>query len=324
MGECMSANVFGTHFSMMSFGESHGPAMGVVIDGCPAGVEYKESFLLEALERRRPGQSQTVSARNEPDRPHILSGIFEGKTLGTPIAIIIHNTDQRSQDYQGMSRTARVGHADDVWFEKFQHSDPRGGGRASGRETVSRVLAGAFARMFCEQVNANIKVTGEVEKIHTYQWSDERVNSLLLDAKEKGLSYGGVARLKISGLPLGLGQPVFRKFKADLTTALMSVGATSGVELGAGFEASQAEGSQFHSHDTHEPQSTRYGGVRGGITTGEDVEVRLHFKPTASVMDVAKKGRHDPCIVPRAVPVIEAMTYLVIADHILWRRLDRV
>lgn len=333
-------NSFGQLFRMTSFGESHGVGLGVVIDGCPAGVSFDEEFLQTSLNRRRPG-GKMVSGRKELDQAEVLSGVFAGKTLGTPIAIMVRNVDQRSEDYQEISRSPRPGHADDTWKNKYGHSDHRGGGRSSGRETVARVMAGAVAEMFlCEnlkdyQAYAYAKKMGPLtcepdvlslsrEKIdqHGSRFPDtkqqEKIEELLLGAKKEGKSYGGVAELILQGVPKGLGQPVFHKLRADLAFAMMSIGATAGVEFGEGFSSSDQEGSEFH-----KMQSPVYGGIRGGISTGEPVCLRVAFKPTSSVMDVAKKGRHDPCIVPRAIPVMEAMASLVIADHLLWQRTDR-
>lgn len=335
----MAANSFGNNFVVTTFGESHGPALGVVVDGCPGGVVFDEQLLIRELERRRPGGA-LVSARSELDQPEILSGVFEGQTLGTPIAMLVRNMDARSQDYAGLV-SARPGHADDVWKNKFGHADPRGGGRSSGRETVSRVMAGAVARMFLSEALPDFKITGFARAIGEFSLgnaeadlhavradqfaarfpSPERgaqVAALLERAKVEGKSYGGVAELWLDGVCAGLGQPVFHKLKSDLAQALMSVGATSGVEVGDGFGAATGEGSEFHAHS-----DGKYGGIRGGISTGERVVLRVSFKPTSSVLDVAKKGRHDPCIVPRAIPVLEAMCALVIADQCLWSRKDR-
>ena len=319
----MAANTFGDRFCVTTFGESHGPAMGVVIDGCPAGVRFDEALLLREIARRRPGGA-TVSSRAESDAPEILSGVFEGKTLGTPIALVVRNQDARSADYAGLA--PRAGHADDVWREKFGHSDPRGGGRSSGRETLCRVMAGAVAQMLLAQVAPELRVSSFASRIgplalrHAGDRSAE-VEALLLDAKAKGLSYGGVADVRIENCPAGLGQPVFHKLKADLAAAWFGVGSTSAVELGEGAEAALAEGSEFH---RRAPEASPYGGVRGGISTGELITARVSFKPTSSVLDVAKQGRHDPCIVPRALPVLESMAWLVLADHWLWARTDRV
>jgi chorismate synthase len=357
----MSANLFGERLQMMSFGESHGPALGVVVDGCPAGVKFDLDLLKLELGRRRPGQTESVqqgvvSARNESDHPEILSGILETSTLGTPIAMIVRNQDQRSEDYQEILQAPRAGHADDVWLNKFGVSDHRGGGRSSGRETVSRVIAGSIAQMILRQLSPSTRVYAFASQIgsltlkqqdileikkrfqsttppHPSHYFDQfvarfpsplqsaAIEKLLRDAKEQGKSYGGIAQLWIENPPASLGQPVFHKLKADLTAAMMSVGAVSGVELGDGFLAVQAEGSEFHGQG---PKNVGYGGIRGGISTGERIVLKVAFKPTSSVMDVAKKGRHDPCIVTRAIPVLESMANFVLADHALWQRTDRI
>jgi len=339
-------NSFGQHFRLHTYGESHGPAMGALIDGCPAGVFYQEDLLLRELARRRPGNhdlkaNAVVSPRQETDQPQILSGIFEGKTLGTPIAVIVQNQDAKSEDYQKIAQAPRAGHGDDVWKNKFGHSDPRGGGRSSGRETLARVIGGAFAQMFLLQASPRLVIKGYATRIGPFELeADERSQAFgaqiddftarfpssrhqevfkgLRSAQAKGESWGGVAEIRVSDVPRGLGQPVFHKMKSDLAMAMMSVGATSGFEIGAGFEASAMVGTKFHKGEDV------YGGIRGGITTGQDLVFRVHFKPTSSILDVAKSGRHDPCIVPRAIPVLEAMTALVLADHVLWRRVDQV
>lgn len=342
----MSANQFGSRFVITSFGESHGTALGVVIDGCPAGVSFDEALLKKDLERRRPGHhgsGQVVSGRQESDLPEILSGVFEGLTLGTPIAIIVCNQDARSQDYKEIKASPRAGHADDMWKEKFGHSDHRGGGRSSGRETVSRVMAGAVAKMLLGQVSAQTKVLGYASQVGPFKLTNEERNqigdkaidsfqarfpssrdhelaAMLKEAQEQGESYGGIAEILIQNPPSYLGQPVFHKLKSDLAQAFLSVGATSGFELGLGFESADVKGSDFHQISN----SSLYGGVRGGISTGEDILMRVSFKPTSSILDVAKKGRHDPCIVTRAIPVLEAMTWLVLADHYLWSKTDKV
>jgi chorismate synthase len=342
----MSANRFGERFTVTSFGESHGGALGVVVDGCPAGVAWNEGLLLSELARRRPGQSALVSGRMEEDRPELLSGVFEGRTLGTPIAILVRNRDARSEDYKEIAGNPRPGHADDVWRLKFDHSDPRGGGRSSGRETVARVMAGAVARMFLQQACPGLRLRGWAESVGPFSLSPEEskaaflaeidayparfpsarlakeVEALLRAAKLEGRSYGGRAVVRVEGLPAGLGQPVFHKLKADFASAMMGVGATAGVEIGDGFASSEAEGTEYHGREARREESP-YGGIRGGISTGGPLEVRVAFKPTSSVMDVAKQGRHDPCIVPRAVPVLESMAWLVLADHFLWARADR-
>ena len=347
----MSANTWGKNFCIHSFGESHGEAMGVVIDGCPAGVEFDEEKLHWLLQRRRPGQSDITSARNEKDQPEVLSGVFEEKTLGTPIAMVIRNKDQRSQDYSALKDQVRAGHGDDVWREKFGHVDHRGGGRSSGRETVSRVMAGAVAEMFTHSLQRNLKIYAYAHQVSHFvlpqgfkrpssfvdgdprlwvdsfasRFPDEKISieiaGLLTKARQEGRSYGGEVTLVIQGLPMGLGQPVFHKLKADLAAAVMSVGATCSLEFGDAQKAMNSEGSEFHSQ---QDDGSRYGGIRGGLSTGEDIILKIGFKPTSSVLDVAKQGRHDPCIIPRAIPVLEAMAWLVVADHFLWHRLSRI
>ncbi len=340
----MSANTFGTIFRLSTFGESHGAALGAVIDGCPAGVTFEEAVLLGDLERRRPGvwdTRQVNSGRQETDAPEILSGIYEGKTLGTPIAVLVRNQDARSADYANIA--SRTGHADQVWKDKFGHVDPRGGGRSSGRETVARVIGGAFARMFLRQAFPTLRITGFAREIGKFKLTEEeiafflkekqsadqfsarypgcahlKIKEALLAAQAAGDSLGGIAEIRVEGMPQGLGQPVFHKLKADLAGAMLGVGAVSSFELGSSAEGKT--GAQFH----QDPHGASYGGILGGISTGDDLIFRVGFKPTSSIMDVAKKGRHDPCIVPRAIPVLEAMTAMVLADHALWMRGDRV
>jgi chorismate synthase len=344
----MRANQFGRVFCLHTFGESHGAAMGAMIDGCPAGVVWQQDMLNRSLERRRPGLKPFTSARVEKDLVQILSGVFEGKTLGTPIAAVIFNEDARSNDYAAANMQKRAGHATDLWEAKFGHSDPRGSGRASGRETVSRVIGGAVARMFVQQLYPDASVIVFVSRIgviglneaesmdaaealetdpwHVDEFSlrcpsqekNEDMELMLSRARESGESYGGMAYMRLVGLPKGLGQPVFQKLKSELGSAFLSIGATCGVEVGQGFAAAEKSGKEFHGLDQD------YGGIRGGISSGDPITLRVAFKPTSSRQDIALKGRHDPCIVPRAVPVLEAMTWLVLADQILLARLDRV
>lgn len=340
----MSSNSFGQHFKVHSFGESHGAAVGAVIDGCPAGVPFDLGFLQTELDRRKPG-GKGVSARQEGDQCEILSGVFEGRTLGTPIAMVVRNQDARSADYEKIKTEARRGHADDVWREKFSHADHRGGGRSSGRETVARVMAGAVAKMFLREVAPETSIKAFTQSIGPFALTTEERSSFLLgqlscddftarfpspsraseiesglvQIREEGNSWGGIIELAIQNPTRGLGQPVFHKLKSDLAAALMSVGAVSAVELGEGLHDGSRDGISFHKSG-----SQIYGGIRGGISTGEMISLKAHIKPTSSILDVAKKGRHDPSIVIRAVPVLESMVALVLADHVLWRRLDRV
>lgn len=340
----MSANSFGQLFKITSFGESHGEALGVVIDGCPAGVEFNAGLLSANLKKRKPGQSPITTARNEDDIPEILSGVFENKTLGTPICIMVRNHAQKSEDYNEIRSKPRIGHADDVWLAKFHHVDYRGGGRASGRETLARVIAGSVAQMLCQKLKPDLKVKAYSSQIGEYKISElERNNiwdvdieefitrfpsveknakivNMLEAAKTEGESYGGQVEVQIKNVPVGLGQPVFHKFKSDLAFAVMSIGATTSFEFGSGAFAAEKRGTEFHKEMT----AKNYGGIRGGLTTGETVYFSVGFKPTSSIRDIAKLGRHDPCIVPRAASVVEAMTWLLLADHLLWARLDQV
>jgi len=336
-------NTFGRYFRITGFGESHGPAMGVVIDGCPSEVPFSMDLLKEYLDRRRPGKFPWQTSRVEPDAPKVLSGVFEEKTLGTPIAIILENQNQKSQDYTVIKNNPRVGHADDLWKDKFKHYDYRGGGRASGRETVSRVMGGAVACMFLKEIYKEFQILsystqigsyrlkdydesklwsapGEIEKFVAYfpnKEISEKIKGMLIQAKKEGQSYGGKAVIKVKGLPKGLGQPVFHKLKSDFAGALMGVGSVSCVSIGSD-EILYSTGQEFHK------ESSVYGGIRGGLSTGETIELQVSFKPPSSLGVIAQKGRHDPCVIPRAIPVLEAMVYLVIADHTLARRLDHV
>lgn len=347
-----AGSTFGNIFQVNTFGESHGVALGCVIQGCPAGVLWDQKLLQSELNRRRPGQKMSVqetivTQRSEEDSVEVLSGVFEGKTLGTPIAMIVRNRDAKSEEYEQIKNNPRTGHADDVWKGKFGHSDYRGGGRSSGRETVARVMAGAVAQMFLKQAQPSLQVFAMTKSVGPFRLSEDEqknieaepnpretidqrtarfpgaqhleVKSWLEKAQSEGESYGGLARLVVRGLPSGLGQPVFHKLKADLGQALLSIGATSGVSIGEWPINFEKKGTEFH-----QGEQEVYGGQRGGVSTGENLVLEISFKPTSSVLDTAKKGRHDPFIITRAIPVIEAMTALVLADHLLWQRLDRV
>lgn len=321
----MNKNTFGNLFQVTVFGESHGPCIGAIIDGCPAGIKFDPALLHRELGRRRPGSNHLVSARKELDEFEILSGVFEGKTLGTPIALLVRNQDTRPEDYENLKNNPRTGHADDLWRDKFGHVDYRGGGRASGRETVGRVLGGAVAQMFLMtelpelRINSKLLQVGPLTCDSSIDDLEPHVKSLLASAKERGESYGALLQIQTTGVPRGLGQPLFKKLKSDLGSALLSVGSVNAIEFGAGFEATKAQGTLFHDGS----DSKGYGGIRGGISTGEPIIVKVGIKPTASILDTAKQGRHDPCIALRATPVLEAMVNLVLADHILARRLDR-
>lgn len=343
----MSANTSGHIFKFHSFGESHGMAMGVVIEGCPSGLAVSSDLLQKELDRRAPGRWEWTSSRKEADKAEILSGVFEGKTLGTPIAVLVFNKNQNSKDYDQIKKQARLGHSEDLWKAKFSHYDHRGGGRSSGRETLARVIAGAFARMLIKKLCPQFKVMAFVRQIGDVQILKEEIKTaedlfknanspekfpanfphkekseqavrLLMQAKEKGESLGSLVELWIENLPKALGQPVFSKFKSDLAKGIMSLGASTSFEIGLGKDSAGAKGTEFHS------KKENYGGLRGGLSTGERICLRVAFKPPSSLADIAKKGRHDPCIGPRAVPVLEAIACLVTADHLLWSRLDQL
>lgn len=320
--------------------------MGAIVDGMPAGIAFEPEIDLQPhLDRRRPGQSKITTSRSEPDQAEILSGIFEGKTLGSPICVVVRNTNARSQDYD--QKYFRAGHADRVWEEKFGHRDYRGGGRASGRETLSRVIGGAFARKilgpeillqaFTRQIGPfraeKLPPTLTLEEIdaHPTRCPDPgiaaKISADLERCKEEGDSRGGIIELWIDGLPLGLGEPVFWKLKNALADAFMSVGAVVGVGLGDPHEAAMASGKEFHTGiagaGPEAGLSPAAQGIQGGISNGERLRFSVYFKPASTVGSMAKQGRHDPCIVPRAVPVIEAMAALVLADFTLARRLNQ-
>lgn len=318
----MRGNSFGKMFSFTSFGESHGAAMGVVIDGMIPGIKVDIAALQAELARRAPGQSAFTTARKEADLAEILSGVFEGKTLGTPIAVIIRNTDQRSADYDKLKSEHRPGHADKTTEEKFGIRDHRGGGRASGRETVSRVIAGYFAGLVLPQMKAfawseqigqfqNGTVNSRERSVlgFTNEKISKQVETFLLDCKSKGESAGGIVGLIVEGVPAGLGEPAFDKLKADLAKAMMSLPGCLGVEVGAGFNACELPGSELSSNREN------FGGMEGGITNGDPLRMRIVFKAPSTLGEKAKEGRHDPCLLPRVIPVVEAMAKVVIADH---------
>lgn len=327
-------NTFGELFRLTTFGESHGPALGAVVDGCPAGVPLGPADLQKALDRRRPGQSQLTTSRAEPDQAEILSGVFEGKTLGTPIAVIVRNQDQRSSDYDKLKTVDRPGHADAVWRERFKHRDHRGGGRTSGRETLCRVIGGAIAEAFLGRELPDLRVVAYVSQVgplvapepplgltreqvdaHPTRCADPaaaaQMAERIADAKARGDSLGGSIDLRVEHLPVGLGEPIFGKLKSRLADAMATIGAVSGVVWSPELLGRLDQpGSQFHA------DKSAYGGIQGGLSNGEPVTVRVLFKPPSTLGEHAKSGRHDPCILPRAVPVLEAMASLVLAD--LW------
>lgn len=332
----MVGNQFGHLYRVTGFGESHGEGLGVVIEGLPSGLKYDETVLLDFLGRRRPG-GDLVSARKEKDFPKILSGVFEGKVLGTPLSCVFENTDARSEDYKNLN--LRRGHADQVWQEKFKHIDPRGGGRSSGRETLSRVVAGAFAKMALSEVCPGMNVRARASSVYNIKQKakndkdfftenlestgfeasaeHERTVELLKSAKEEGQSYGGSIELRISNPIKSLGQPAFGKIKSKLAEAALSLGAVKSFSLGEQVDFSSCTGTDFHKMD-----AAVYGGVSGGISTGETIKFFCEIKPTSSILDVAKKGRHDPCIVPRVLVVLESMVWMVLMDLWLQRKAE--
>lgn len=326
----MASNSFGDLFRITTFGESHGPALGVVIDGCPSGLPLSEDDLLPDLRRRRPGQSAMASARKEEDKPIILSGVFEGKTTGMPITVIVENKDQRPQDYDLLRKAFRPGHADATYAAKYEHRDHRGGGRSSGRETVARVIAGTVARKILPM---GTKIIGHTIKIGPHEAKTfnpesieqnpvrcadpsaaKQMEAYVLALKEKFNSTGGLIEVRVTGTPPNLGDPVFGKIKARLADALMSIGAVTGFSYGSGFDVAAMKGVDYISDRKH------FGGILGGISTGEDLVLHISVKPPSSLGEVAKRGRHDSCIVPRVIPIAEAMVAIVLADCFLLQR----
>ena len=327
----MAGSTIGTLFRLTTFGESHGKAVGVVVDGCPAGLPLTENDLAPYLERRRPGQSAYTTARSEADAAEILSGTFEGMTTGTPVTILIRNTDQRSRDYSDIRDVYRPGHADYTYDAKYGLRDYRGGGRSSGRETAARVAGGAVALLLLKQLG--IEVRTEILSIGGVPCSE--ADDLLKEAAASGDSLGGIIACEVTGLPSGLGEPVFDKIDADIAKAIVSLGAVKGIEFGEGFDAAYMKGSENNdafipSGNKAEPYTNHAGGVLGGITSGAPLTFRVAVKPTPSIsipqqtvtsdgeaVTITIKGRHDVCIVPRLGVVIEAMTGAVLADHLL-------
>jgi chorismate synthase len=321
-------NTFGKNFKITTFGESHGKALGVVIDGCPPRIKLREADVQPLLDRRRPGKSTLESARREYDTVEILSGTFEGKTTGAPIAMIVRNENTQSEDYESLREVFRPGHADFTYYEKYGIRDHRGGGRSSGRETVARVAAGAIAMKILKE--KGITVTGRIVEVHG-KTSQKEIEKEILAAKEAGDSVGGIAEINAKGCPAGLGDPVFGKLDALIAGTMMGIGAVKGVEIGDGFAAAKRYGSENNDQMTRDGfYSNHAGGILGGISTGQDIVVRIAVKPTPSIaktqrtqdihgneVEISVKGRHDPCIVPRILPVAEAMLALVLLDCLL-------
>ena len=344
----MAGNTFGTFFRVTTFGESHGKALGAVIDGCPPGISLSEEDIREELERRRPGKHAGESPRREPDRVEILSGVFEGRTLGTPIALVIYNRDVRSSAYEPLKDVFRPGHGDCTYFWKYGLRDWRGGGRASGRETVARVAAGAVAKKVLAKYDIEVRAytvalggvwvrkrdLSEIERNHLFCPDPEVYEEMcrrLEEARREGDSLGGVVEIVARGVPPGLGEPVFDKLDAELAKALMSIGAVKGVEIGAGFGAAEKKGSE--NNDPLTPEgflSNHAGGILAGISSGQEIVCRVAVKPIPSIsreqltinekgeaVKIRVKGRHDSSAIPRIVPVCEAMVRLVLVDHLL-------
>jgi chorismate synthase len=355
-------NHYGTLFRISTFGESHGPAIGVVIDGCPAGLVIDEAFIQSELDRRKPGQSKITTQRKEDDTFKILSGVFEGKSTGTPICIVIENQDQRSKDYSHIQNTYRPSHADFTYDAKYGFRDYRGGGRSSARETAARVAAGAIAKLLLKTVGvevlAYVSQVGDLKAPHYTQLdlsktednivrcpdatTAEQMIALIDQVRLDRDTIGGVVTGVIKNTPVGLGEPVFDKLHAELGKAMLSINAVKGFEYGSGFEGVTLRGSQHNDEFYNETgriktKTNHSGGVQGGISNGEDIYFNVAFKPVATIMQdqpsvdkdgnettVSGKGRHDPCVVPRAVPIVEAMAALVLADFYLRARASRL
>ena len=350
------SNTYGTLFKITTFGESHGKSLGVIIDGCPAGLPIDEEFIRQELDRRKPGQSKITTQRRESDTFQIQSGVFEGKATGTPLMILIPNEDQRSKDYSHIADSYRPSHADYTYQIKYGLRDYRGGGRSSARETAARVAAGAIAKLFLRHkhitVNAYVSQVGTLRLEKSYRALDlsktennivrcpdpdmaERMIELIDETRKNRDTIGGIVSCVVAGVPVGLGEPVFDKLHAELGKAMLSINAVKGFEYGSGFEGVSMLGSQHNDEFVNEggkirTKTNHSGGIQGGISNGEDIYFRVAFKPVATIMQdqdsvneageritVSGKGRHDPCVVPRAVPIVEAMAALVIADFYL-------
>lgn len=354
----MAGSTFGSVFRITTWGESHGWGIGVVVDGCPAGLPLAEADIQKELDRRRVGQSKVTSQRQEEDRVEILSGLFQGQTTGTPIAMVVRNKDADSSKYEAIKHLFRPGHADFTYLQKYGIRDYRGGGRASARETIGRVAAGAIAKKILAR--AGVDIFGYTTQIHTIQAkrfdreeiernmvrcpdreAAEQMVERIIEARKAGDSVGGIVEVVARGVPAGLGEPVFDKLDADLAKGLMSIPAVKGVEIGAGFQAATMFGSEHNDPLVNKEGrigtlTNHAGGIVGGISNGEDIVVRIVVKPTSSILKEQQsvdmegnpvtlrvEGRHDPCVCPRAVPIAEAMVALVLVDHFLRQRVSR-
>lgn len=348
----MAGNSFGQLFRVTTFGESHGLALGAVVDGCPPGLEISEADLQGDLDRRKPGTSRYTTPRREPDEVKILSGVFEGKTTGTSIGLLIENTDQRSKDYSDIKDLFRPGHADYTYHQKYGQRDYRGGGRSSARETAMRVAAGAIAKKYLNQVHG-IEITGFLSQLgpikaeafdaaqieqNPFFFPDagklEALDQYIRDLKKEGNSIGAKVQVIASNVPVGLGEPVFDRLDADIAHAMMGINAVKGVEIGDGFAVVEQKGSEHRDEMTPAGFASNHaGGILGGISSGQDIVVSLGLKPTSSItvpgktintegeaIEMITKGRHDPCVGIRAVPIAEAMLALVLMDHLLRHR----
>lgn len=360
----MAGNSFGEIFRISTFGESHGSAIGVVIDGCPAGLDIDLDFLQSELDRRKPGQSAITTQRKESDTFRILSGVFDRKTIGSPIAIIIPNEDSKPEDYEHLKTAFRPSHADYTYQEKYGIRDHRGGGRSSARETAARVVAGAVAKLLLNKygisTQAYVSAVGTLSLDKPYQELNlsniesnivrcpdaetaDKMIELIQNVKAKGDSLGGTVSCVIKNCPAGLGEPVFDKLHADLGKAMLSINAVKGFEYGSGFAGTRLFGSEHNDAFIHDKDgkiitgTNHSGGIQGGISNGMDIYFNVGFKPVATILQdqqsvddhgnditLRNKGRHDPCVVPRAVPIVEAMAALVLADHLLRSRTSRL
>lgn len=349
-------NTFGNTFTLTTFGESHGEAIGGVVDGMPAGIDVDIDFIQSELNRRRPGQSKITTSRNEPDQVELLSGVFEGRSTGSPIGFIVRNTNQHSNDYENMRNVFRPSHADYTYYYKYGLRDHRGGGRSSARITISRCVGGALAKLALRKLGISVQAytsqVGQLALERDYRKYDlsktetnivrcpdeqmaERMERLIADVKAQGDTIGGVITCVIKGCPAGLGEPEFGKLHAALGAAMLSINAAKGFEYGEGFNAVTSRGSEqndiFTSHDGHITTKTNHsGGIQGGISNGEDIFFRVAFKPVATLLTEQQtvdkdgkettlevRGRHDPCVLPRAVPIVEAMAAMTILDYYL-------
>ncbi|MDF2411284.1 chorismate synthase [Aeromonas sp. 2HA2] len=348
----MAGNSFGQLFRVTTFGESHGLALGAVVDGCPPGLEISEADLQIDLDRRKPGTSRYTTPRREPDEVKILSGVFEGKTTGTSIGLLIENTDQRSKDYSDIKDVFRPGHADYTYHQKYGQRDYRGGGRSSARETAMRVAAGAIAKKYLKQMHG-IEITGFLSQLgpikaeafdaaqieqNPFFFPDagklEALDQYMRDLKKEGNSVGAKVQVVATKVPVGLGEPVFDRLDADIAHAMMGINAVKGVEIGDGFAVVEQKGSEHRDEMTPAGFASNHaGGILGGISSGQDIVVSMALKPTSSItvpgktintegeaIEMITKGRHDPCVGIRAVPIAEAMLALVLMDHLLRHR----